>query len=150
MSAALETSGVDRFVYIHVEWNVGCAYEDEVVAQTSIKVTDRTGASAARTYKNRRMKIGPTVKRNSDECERTRNADDNARRSKSVQSIKNVSHKTIQRIVNKNRRKIAAGGNKTCKRNGRDTARPKKIAEVKRSEWTKHTLARKRNSKRSE
>ena len=93
MSAALETSGVDRFVYIHVEWNVGCAYEDEVVAQTSIKVTDRTGASAARTYKDRRMKIGPTVKRSSDECERTRNADDNARRSKSVQSIKNVSHK---------------------------------------------------------
>ena len=105
MSAALETSGVDRFVYIHVEWNVGCAYEDETVVQTSITATDRTGASAARTYKDRRMKIGPTVKRSSDECERTRNADDNARRSKSVQSIKNVSHKTILRIVNKNRRR---------------------------------------------
>ena len=54
-SAALGTSGVDMFVYIHVGWNVVCAREGETVVQTNIKDTGRAGASAVRTYRNRRM-----------------------------------------------------------------------------------------------
>ena len=140
MSAALETSGVDKFVYIHVEWNVECAYEDETVVQTSITATGRAGASAARTYKDRRMRIGPTVKCSNDEHERTRNADDNARRSKSVQSIKNVSHKTIQRIVKQKSPQVETRLAKGMGETRRDI---KDRRSKKRSEWTKHTLAMK-------
>ena len=49
------TSGVDMFVYIHVGWNVVCARKDETVVQTYITDTGRAGASAARTYENKRM-----------------------------------------------------------------------------------------------
>ena len=49
------TSGVDMFVYIHVGWNVVCAREGETVVQTNIIDTGRAGASAVRTYRNRRM-----------------------------------------------------------------------------------------------
>ena len=47
----MRTSGVDMFV----GWDVVCARECETVVQTNIIDTGRAGASAVRTYMNRRM-----------------------------------------------------------------------------------------------